>query len=111
MRFFHKKPTQEAINALKNYYREKKEHSDWNDNTFDKASVRTSLVVEQGHLCAYCMQRIEDAHTTTIEHWEDRASLKASSNIQKIFEYYNLLAVCKGHLNRFDGKRSNRRKG
>jgi uncharacterized protein (TIGR02646 family) len=104
MRFFHKKPTQEALNALKYYYQAKKEHADWNDNSFNKAPVRTALVAEQGHLCAYCMQRIEDAHTTTIEHWEDRASLKASGNNQKIFEYNNLLAVCKGHLYRPDGK-------
>jgi hypothetical protein len=45
MRFFHKKPTKEAIIALKNYYRAQKEQADWNDNTFDKASVRTSLVI------------------------------------------------------------------
>lgn len=50
------------------------------------------------------MQRIEDTHTTTIEHWEDRASLKASNNIQEIFEYNNLLAVCKGHLYGSTGK-------
>lgn len=104
MRFFIKKPTFEAKNALKNYYRDKKDKADWNDNTFDKAVVRTSLVTEQGYLCAYCMQRIDDAHTTTIEHWEDRARLKELGHIQKIFEYDNLLAVCKGHLYHSDGK-------
>lgn len=133
MKYIDKQPTREAISALRNYFQAKKEKVDWYDNTFDKAAVKTSLVIEQGYLCAYCMQRIEDDHTTKLEHWEDQASLKKLKekgekekltkkeekekleNLSKIFDYDNIFAVCKGSLHDNKGKQqhcdSSRSKG
>jgi len=39
-----------------------------------KASLRTALLAEQGHLCCYCMRRIHDRPgSTKIEHWAPRS--------------------------------------
>ena len=34
----------------------------------DKGTIRTELLKEQGYLCAYCMRKISNDGTTTIEH-------------------------------------------
>lgn len=55
-----------------------------------KDALRTSLLKEQGYLCAYCMKRIEDSHKEVkIEHYEPR-------NTDNELDYKNLLAVCCG---------------
>lgn len=53
-----------------------------------KKQLRESLLKEQGHLCAYCMRRI-DAKNVKIEHFEARTA-------ENELQYHNLLAVCKG---------------
>lgn len=56
-----------------------------------KNIVRTSLLREQGYLCAYCMRRIEDsANKVKIEHYVDRKTCSDE------LDYNNLLAVCNG---------------
>lgn len=70
-----------------------------------KDQVREALMLEQGHLCAYCMRRIPDERileTDTelsdvyIEHWTARSSdVKVAEN--KSLDYNNLLAVCSGN--------------
>ena len=52
-----------------------------------KEILRQSLLEEQGHLCAYCMSKLNDE--IKIEHYEPR-------NAQNELDYSNLLAVCNG---------------
>lgn len=55
-----------------------------------KKQLRDSLLAEQGHLCAYCMCRIDDERDVKIEHWCPR-------NPNNELDYNNLLAVCYGN--------------
>lgn len=56
-----------------------------------KEALRTSLVEEQGEICAYCMRRIKNDSTTKIEHYTPRDS-------ENELDYNNLLAVCSGNM-------------
>ncbi len=58
----------------------------------DKAELRERLLEEQGHLCAYCMQRIPVKGMMKIEHYEKRTA-------ENQLAYQNLLAVCPGNEN------------
>lgn len=61
-------------------------------NYYDKAGLRIALLGEQGHLCAYCMQRINnDPFLTKIEHFKPQCSHSHLS-----LDYDNHLAVCAG---------------
>lgn len=54
--------------------------------------VKESLLKEQGFICAYCLQRIDNSDKTTIEHLIPRA-IEPS----KMFDYDdNLMACCDG---------------
>ena len=44
----------------------------------------------EGHLCAYCIQRITGKGAVKIEHYEKRTT-------ENQLEYKNLLAVCSGN--------------
>lgn len=55
--------------------------------------VLNSLLTEQGHLCAYCMQRIpEKDGKATIEH-----IVPQSADPARALDYHNMLAVCNGN--------------
>ena len=54
-----------------------------------KNALRTSLLKEQGYLCAYCMSRINDK--VKVEHYNART-------FDNELDYKNLLAVCTGNL-------------
>jgi uncharacterized protein (TIGR02646 family) len=56
-----------------------------------KDKVRKRLLLDQGHLCAYCMQRIHEA-TMKVEHWHCR-DLYPNEDLQ----YVNLLGCCPGN--------------
>lgn len=61
-----------------------------------KQEVMESLLLEQGHLCAYCMSRIDRAdkrHRATIEH----CIPQSGSNEKERLNYKNMLAVCWGN--------------
>ena len=60
-----------------------------------KNNIRTSLIIEQGYICAYCNCRIKDnSETTNIEH------IKPQSKHEDLrLNYRNMLLVCKGKLN------------
>ena len=71
----------------------KKEDYDRKDvfDELDKGDLKKSLLEEQGYICCYCMQRI-DENNMKIEHW------RAQSKHPKLkFDYQNLLATCKGN--------------
>lgn len=56
-----------------------------------KAAIRTSLLAEQGYLCAYCMQRI-DSNRMRVEHWRSQAS-----HPELQLDYANMLGCCDGN--------------
>ena len=58
-----------------------------------KKEVIKSLLSEQGHLCAYCMSRIDEnegKHKTTIEHCLPQAATSEKERLN----YRNMVAVC-----------------
>ncbi len=55
-----------------------------------KADLRESLLNEQGHLCAYCMSRINANTKVKIEHFSARTP-------ENELQYQNLFAVCGGN--------------
>lgn len=58
-----------------------------------KSDVRKALLEEQGYLCAYCMQRINDDQLTTkIDHWQCQDRYPHEQ-----LNYRNMLAVCLGN--------------
>ena len=58
-----------------------------------KNAVRQQLLGEQGYLCAYCMQRLEnDPLKTKIEHWHCQENYRNEQ-----LDYRNMLVVCKGN--------------
>ena len=69
-------------------------------NSFgDKEDIRNALLKEQGHLCAYCLNRISDEWNsdlrkikTEIEHFKSQLNYP---NLQ--LDYNNMLGVCNGH--------------
>ena len=73
----------------------KSAHADY-DNLPDaaKKDLRASLLEEQGYICCYCMQDIND-DKMKIEHWESQ-----SRDPSKQLNYDNLLAACPGNENK-----------
>ncbi|MCD8119124.1 MAG: hypothetical protein LUE29_06560 [Lachnospiraceae bacterium] len=63
----------------------------------NKDDIRTNLLEEQGHLCAYCMRRITKEHMK-IEHWYPESKLDEAGRM----DYSRMLGCCEGHL---DGTR------
>ena len=82
------------LKNIKNEPREVIEKRNTPGSAFDdlpKEPLRKALLIEQGFICAYCMQRIKNnGRSTKIEHWSPRTK----ENEQ---DYMNLLAVCKGN--------------
>lgn len=59
-----------------------------------KKKVIESLLSEQGHLCAYCMSRIDGGkHRATIEH----CIPQSASTEKERLNYKNMAAVCWGN--------------
>ena len=59
-------------------------------DVMDKTELRSSLLEEQGYLCAYCMKRIRRDNKVKIEHYTARTP-------ENELMYENLLAVCDGN--------------
>ncbi len=58
-----------------------------------KDDIRDQLLEEQGFLCAYCMQRLEnDRLKVKIEHWHCQ-----KNNLSEKLDYKNMLVVCLGN--------------
>lgn len=56
-----------------------------------KIDIREFLLREQGHLCAYCMQRIR-SNTMKIDHWRCQDNYSSEQ-----LSYNNMLGVCLGN--------------
>lgn len=66
---------------------------------YTKEELRGELLKEQGHLCCYCQQRIENVESTVIEHLFPRNPKDEADKEQgraRMFDYNNLLAACDG---------------
>lgn len=77
-------------------YRQKKFASYEGMPTLLKKKVIKNLLSEQGHLCAYCMSRIDEGdgkHKTTIEHCTPQAVTTEKERL----DYRNMVAVCWGN--------------
>ena len=60
----------------------------------DKEELRAALLRDQGYICAYCMQRIENDHNTMkVEHWKAQSSMK--KEVEKL-DFRIMLGVCDG---------------
>lgn len=58
----------------------------------NKPDLRAALVTEQGHICCYCMSRIEPTEVgMKIEHWQCQSNFQARQ-----LDYRNLLGACLG---------------
>lgn len=55
-----------------------------------KDAIKTALLAEQGHVCAYCMQRI-GKDKMKVEHWACQAE-----HPDEQLSYQNMLACCEG---------------
>lgn len=58
------------------------------DGALVKSEVKAALLVEQGYVCCYCEQRIEET-SSHIEHLASRDDFP-----KRVFDYSNLLACC-----------------
>lgn len=72
-------------------YRAREINYDGPNFTPVKAAIRSALLQEQGHLCAYCMRRIADGHMK-VEHWRSQQKYPLAQ-----LSYSNLLGCCDGH--------------
>jgi uncharacterized protein (TIGR02646 family) len=63
---------------------------------YTKRELRETLLIEQGYLCCYCQQRIENIESTVIEHFYPRNGGDKVQGRAKMFDYNNLLAACDG---------------
>lgn len=73
-----------------------------------KRKVLEALLIEQGHLCAYCTCRIgTDGHPATIEHLIPRHPTDSAADRELSLSYRNMVAVCDGR----DGETCDKRRG
>jgi uncharacterized protein (TIGR02646 family) len=62
-------------------------------DSYTKMQLREDLLHEQGFLCAYCTQRIENSYKTKIDHFQPK---ETPHYHHLVFAYSNLLACCDG---------------
>lgn len=80
-------------------------HADY-DNYKEKEDLKQALLEEQGYLCCYCMQRIEQ-DKMRIEHWKPQSKYPLLQ-----LDYHNLLAACQGNEGKpRDSEHCDKRKG
>lgn len=66
---------------------------------FPKEELKQSLLLEQGHICCYCMKRIPE-HSSPymkIEHFKCQSK---PENFHLILDYKNLFGACTGNENK-----------
>jgi uncharacterized protein (TIGR02646 family) len=102
MKFIEKGESPDEFESWKEYSRP----SRWNDLHgslpqtreegviyYSTGQLRTVLHKEQNGLCCYCNSKINDDHTSPIEHLEPR---EGDTQTDRIFDYNNLLLSCNG---------------
>ena len=101
MLFIQKKKTSAAVSKD---IRRVKQQNNWDNLNYkdtqvvrsvfdmlDKRALRMQLLQEQGYLCAYCMRRIKNDESTTIEHL-----IPITIDGKRALSYQNMLACCDG---------------
>jgi uncharacterized protein (TIGR02646 family) len=91
MKFIQKNPEPDAFTQWKQQATEDWRPSWENLQKPEKTIVHTALIVEQGHICCYCGQRISQ-EISHIEHFQPRTSYPDLS-----LSYHNFLASCPGY--------------
>lgn len=76
---------------LQHYRRQPGAEYDGHNFTEVKRKIKEQLLTEQGHLCAYCMRRIEE-DAMKVEHWHSQNHYP-----EKQLDYRNLLGACLGN--------------
>ena len=105
MKHIVKNQTPECRTAIRNFIRDKRSRGEkaHYDNFLDRSLLRLSLLKEQGYICAYCMQRIENNPSKTkIEHWKTRQDYNTEGDNEGTLDYDNLLVVCEGKTADFE---------
>lgn len=101
MKLIVKNKTSNGFHRLQKLKRESGTYEDVKNNVskndYIRDEVLTSLLEEQGYLCAYCMQNINETNST-IEHIIGQNFIENGKEIGKEnqINYDNLLAVCEG---------------
>jgi uncharacterized protein (TIGR02646 family) len=91
MKFIQKNPEPEAFSKWKQQATEDWQPSWDNLQKPEKTIVHAALIAEQGHICCYCGQRINQA-ISHIEHFQPRTYYPDLS-----LSYHNFLASCPGY--------------
>jgi len=60
---------------------------------FSKKELRTSIIEEQGSICCYCNQSVENNSTSILEHFHPKGLEKYKN---QTFDYQNILISCNG---------------
>lgn len=62
-----------------------------------KEDLQDALLLEQGHICGYCQQRIKSKRKMKIEHHCEKSICNGNNNtLDRRLDYTNLMAVCLG---------------
>lgn len=70
------------------------------ENYKEKDDLRKTLLIEQGYICCYCMQRIANEENMKIEHFKPYSLYDGTHKKEDLrLNYTNLFAVCKGGEN------------
>lgn len=84
-------------------------------DTADKTVLRTSLLLEQGAICGYCMKRIhyEPGKTTDtrIEHIKPRSVSIAEGKASETLSYSNMILCCNGNIDNDGNEHCDKSKG
>ncbi len=101
MKYIVKQSSPQAFEDWKNQETPKSWDNDFHSNLpknqeegvfyYSKSQLRKQLLEEQGFICCYCQQEIQDDFHTPIEHIKPRELFK-----ELTFDYKNLLASCDG---------------
>lgn len=59
---------------------------------YSKKQLKDEILDEQGFICAFCMNKLENNYQCTLDHLKP----KSANPTENTFDYYNLLAVCEG---------------
>ncbi|HMR86545.1 MAG TPA: TIGR02646 family protein [Saprospiraceae bacterium] len=59
---------------------------------YSTKQLKAELLDEQGFICAFCMEKLENNSQCSIDHLKP----KSENPSENTFDYYNLLAVCEG---------------
>ena len=61
-----------------------------------RTALKESLLESQGHLCAYCMRRIDDADHVKLEHLYPQSLSISEGHPEQTVDYSNMLVSCMG---------------